>query len=94
MVLLCSLRDRYQLQTSVKEINNIHFLRLTALDIINFARGLKTLFEHISVQSYCRKVVAHVNINYLRLTRPRSHLQWSSMPPSPFFALNGKPRGT
>ena len=92
MVLLCSLRDRYQLQTSVKEINNIHFFRLTALDIINFARGLKTLFEHISVQSYCRKVVAHVN--YLRLTRPRSHLQWSSMPPSPFFALNGKPRGT
>ena len=36
----------------LKKINNIHFLRLTALDIINFALGLNTLFEHIFVQSY------------------------------------------
>ena len=40
LILLCSLRDRHQLQTSVKEINNILFYkRLTVLDIINFALG-------------------------------------------------------
>ena len=100
LVLLCCLRDRHQLQTSVKDNKQYPFfisVLLTVLDIITFALGLTMILNMFLSNSFFfffffRKVVAHVY--YLRLTRSRSNPQWSSMLPSPFFALNRKPRGT
>ena len=84
LVLLCCLRDRHQLQTSVKDNKQYPFFfisfLLTVLDIINLALGLimiLNMFLSNSFFFFSRKVVAHVN--YLRLTRSRSNPQWSSM---------------